>query len=344
MSHVEKSPAAGIKGWPSWAGYAALMWSVLYGALHLYWLFGGEGYPFKYNEQAGLFSAIVTYLPAKAGGIVFVILCMLGANISLVMRYPDRFSLPRWLILAYAWGFAAGLIIFVPDISLIMVMAYAFLLKFDFNWLMFNQIVCILGALLWGFAVLGYQRWARGACVYCGREARSEPFVLVKWSRAITWIAAAAPLPYAISRFVWAFDPKIIHEFLQENPSAQVTALVFGIICVIGGMLTLGLNQKWGEVFPAWFPFIGGKRVPILLAVIPASMVAIAVTAAGFVFTFAFTVVKLGYLHVDNIIFNQINTAVGPMLLWIPWGVALGLAAIAYYYRRRGQCGHCGRK
>lgn len=32
-----------------------------------------------------------------------------------------------------------------------------------------------------------------------------------------------------------------------------------------------------------------------------------------------------------------------PELLWPLWGVALGTATLAYYYRRRGRCPHCGR-
>lgn len=32
----------------------------------------------------------------------------------------------------------------------------------------------------------------------------------------------------------------------------------------------------------------------------------------------------------------------GPELLWPIWGVALFGATIAYYYRRRNKCRHCG--
>jgi hypothetical protein len=36
--------------WTSWIGYMASAWSVLYGLMHLYWLFGGKEYPFKREE------------------------------------------------------------------------------------------------------------------------------------------------------------------------------------------------------------------------------------------------------------------------------------------------------
>jgi hypothetical protein len=35
--------------------------------------------------------------------------------------------------------------------------------------------------------------------------------------------------------------------------------------------------------------------------------------------------------------------ALAPELLWPVWGVALGAATLAYYYRRRNKCKHCER-
>ncbi|GHI01169.1 hypothetical protein AM1BK_47110 [Neobacillus kokaensis] len=163
-------------------------------------------------------------------------------------------------------------------------------------------------------------------------------------------MAAIAPLPYALTRFAWALniplgvDAEFLKDFNTINPMAQLTEWVFGVICICGAILTLGLIMKWGEVFPRWFPFIGGKRVPIPLAVIPASIVAIAVTAAGVVFTFSFFAVTFNLLPADGVLLGSISGTVGPMLIWVPWGLMLGLAALAYYYRRRGQCIHCGRK
>ncbi|CAH2716783.1 hypothetical protein BACCIP111895_03971 [Neobacillus rhizosphaerae] len=337
----------GLKHWPSWIGYMAVVWSLLYGAMHLYWLIRGEGYPFK-NDSLGLFSALVTYLPARVGGIVFVILGLLGIGIGIAMQKSWGRMLPRWLFLTYAWVFAAALLLFIPDISLIAAMAYAFMFKFAFNWQMFNQIVCIIGALLWISTAVVYYRRTRNACEYCGRTEHDKPSLLLRWGRWITIIAALAPLPYALTRFAWALniplgvDAQFLRDFSNINPMANITEWVFGSVCIGGGILTLGLIQKWGEVFPRWFPFIGGKRVPILLAVIPASIVAIAVTAAGLVFTFSFFAVTFHLMPADDILLSSIGGAIGPMLFWVPWGITLGLATIAYYYRRRGRCLHCG--
>lgn len=339
---LEKKSAPRLWHWSSWIGYAALAWSIVYGIVHLYWLLGGEGYPFIQEEMV-MFSAMVMYLPAQAGRIAFVVLCSLGVFFGIAMHKAWGRVVPYWLIMTYAWGLAAVLLLFVPDSSLIMIMAYAFLFKFDFSWLIFNQIICIIGALLWIFAAVSYFRRVRQACTYCGRTENGKAFVLVRWGKWITYIAAFAPIPYACTRIVWAFGVAfgVDSQFFEVNPMAQITSLVFGGICIGGGLLTLGLIQKWGEVFPRWFPFVGGKRVPILLAVIPASIVAIAVTAAGVVFTFTFFAIQLQLMPAEGILLNDIWGTIGPMLLWIPWGTALGLAAISYYYRRRGRCKYC---
>jgi len=350
LPSLKKREGMSLKRWPSWIGYIAIAWSVLYGSMHLYWLLGGKGYPFKYEDGMELFAGKVTYLPSQVGGIVFVVLCLMGILVGFSMRKPVAKAFPQWLVLIYAWGFAAALLLFVPDTSLIAAMAYAFLLKFKFSWLMLNQIICILGAISWGLFAVAYQRKTRHACEYCGRAADGTTFLLVRWSRWITYLAALAPIPYAITRYAWALniplgiDTKFFQDFSNVNPAHHITEWVFGSVCLAGGILTLGLIQKWGEAFPQWFPFINGKRVPILLAVIPATCVAIAVTAAGFAFTFAFITVKLHLVSTDNILLNQsqIWGSIGPMLLWIPWGAALGLSSIAYYYRRRGRCNYCG--
>ncbi len=50
-----------------------------------------------------------------------------------------------------------------------------------------------------------------------------------------------------------------------------------------GAVLTLGLVQRWGEVFPRWMIGLAGCRVPIALAVVPASLVSVLLVVGGVV-------------------------------------------------------------
>ncbi len=114
-------------------------------------------------------------------------------------------------------------------------------------------------------------------------------------------------------------------------------------LAVGGAILTLGLVRRWGEVFPGWIPFLGGGRVPIWFAVVPASLVSVLVTAAGLMFVRLTLTGGLGAILGEGVLGGQNWAALAPELLWPLWGVALGAATLAYYYRRRGKCKHCGR-
>ncbi|MEJ9233415.1 hypothetical protein LAV79_29475 [Peribacillus butanolivorans] len=39
-----------LSRWPQWTGYAAALWSLIYGLLGLYWLLGGNGFPYGKND------------------------------------------------------------------------------------------------------------------------------------------------------------------------------------------------------------------------------------------------------------------------------------------------------
>ncbi|MEH7383485.1 hypothetical protein V7138_23710 [Bacillus sp. JJ1533] len=346
---VESNREKQLIKWYSWIGYAATFWSLLYGLMHFYWLLGGEGYPFHQEPGTGIFSALFTYLPVQAGSLVFCVLCFLGLFLGLAMNRPWGKMVNHSFIILFSWVFAVFLLLFIPDSRLIAAIAYAFLFKFAFSWQMLNQVFCIIGALLWIFAAVSYQRKVRNACRYCGRKENGQPFVLIRWANWITIIAALAPLPYAVTRIAWALGiplgvgGQFLEESVKVNPAATLTEWVFGGLCIGGGLLTIGLIQKWGEEIPRWVPFIRGKRVPIMMAVIPASIIAIALTTAGFIFTIGFFALKFGFVPAEGIVLSEIGGTIGPMLTWVPWGVALGLATISYYYRRRGNCIHCNR-
>ncbi|MEV5983267.1 hypothetical protein [Streptomyces sp. NPDC052114] len=108
-------------------------------------------------------------------------------------------------------------------------------------------------------------------------------------------------------------------------------------------ILAIGLVRGWGEVAPAWVPFIGGKRVRPLAAVVPAVI-------GGLILTLLFTSIPIGdgrritaYGITEGV--EYVNGAWGtlaavciaPTAVWGPIIIAL---AVAYYRRRtRGTTG-----
>jgi hypothetical protein len=137
----------------------------------------------------------------------------------------------------------------------------------------------------------------------------------------------------------------ISEEFLREGQEVGLWWAGAGLATVAlgGAILTLGLVQGWGEVFPRWIPFAGGKRVPPALAIVPASLVSVLITAAGVMFVRLTLTGRLGAILGEGVLSAENWAALAPELLWPVWGVALGAGTLAYYYRRRDKCKHCGR-
>jgi len=108
----------------------------------------------------------------------------------------------------------------------------------------------------------------------------------------------------------------------------------------------LGLVQRWGEVFPRWMIGLAGRRVPIALAVVPASLASVLLIAGGVGIWSG-----LGQMVANSAaagskgtgLIGEIIFQLGPTLLFPVWGVALAAATLGYYYRRRGPCSVCGR-
>lgn len=201
-----------------------------------------------------------------------------------------------------------------------------------------------------GGVSIGYQRRTGDACVVGGRDDRGEgstaPERSARWGRWPAYTAMVVPLLYAATRLAWAFGVPlgISAEFFREGQEVGLWQLggVLGGMAVLGAVLTLGLVRPWGEVFPRWLPWIGGRRVPLALAFIPAALISLLVTSAGLMFLriVLFGTFTLGDFDIG---LDENWAAIAPELFWPVWGVALGAATAGYYFRRRGICRICGR-
>jgi len=110
---------------------------------------------------------------------------------------------------------------------------------------------------------------------------------------------------------------------------------------LVGAVLTLGLTQRWGEVFPRWMIGLAGRRVPIGLAVVPASFVSVLLVVGSIAMWSGFAQLVGKAVTGEAEAIDIIGLA--PTMLFVVWGVALAVATLGYYYRRRGPCDLCGR-
>ena len=185
-----------------------------------------------------------------------------------------------------------------------------------------------------------------GACVACGRSARdpawTRPEKVASWGRWATGVAVAIPVGYAITRFAWALGVPlgVSQQLLDELGTAVYFGAGLAGLAVVGALLTPGLVERWGEVFPRWLPGLGGRKVPVGLAVVPATVVSVVLASAGLMY------VRLAVTGQIAAMFPGENADVAawlPEMFWPLWAAALAAATYAYWLRRRGVCRYCHR-
>jgi hypothetical protein len=223
------------------------------------------------------------------------------------------------------------------------------------QWATIHQLLCLLGGFLWLAATVCYTLRSGDACLYCGRQDSPEgwtsPDQAARWGRIAVYVALVAPVFYALTRYVWALGFPLgmgEEQFRSGQESGKWIggALFLGNFILLGAFLMLGLVQRWGEVFPRWMIALSGRRVPIALAVIPASLASVLLLVGGIGIWSGLDQMadNLAAIGVDGIrLIWEITVQVGPTLLFPVWGVALAMATLGYYYRRRGPCSVCGR-
>ncbi|MCK2218630.1 hypothetical protein MF672_033260 [Actinomadura sp. ATCC 31491] len=346
-----------VARWPGWAGYAAAVWSLAYGALGLFWALGGGGFPFGRSDpdwEPGL--SVLGEATRQAAAPVIAVLGALGVAAGWAMARGALRGRP--LLLGFAWTAAVTLTVVVTDNRVLMLVAYAPLLAvFAFTgvpggqpmaelvpWSRINLFVLLAGGLLWALAALAYQRRTAGRCPACGRGEHGAArwtgqHAVRRWGRWAVVVAAVVPALYDASRFAWAAGVPlgITEEFWRwlDESGLRWAGLFLSLMGLGGAVLTLGLVQRWGEVYPRWIWFRAGRPVPPMLAVVPASIVSVIVLSGGLTYW------RLRMVHGFGDVDMWATWA--PSLAWPLWGVALAAATLAYHLRRRGACRRCGR-
>jgi hypothetical protein len=350
--------------WPEWVPFAAALWSLTYGALGIFWYLGGAGFPFGAGHDPAAHLTVLERVQVRSAAPAIAALGVITAAAAIVMARAWGRGLARAALLTCAWTTAVWLALGIPDFRVLVIVAYTpiLLIGAPFGWPedvrlfeavpwpVVNQLVCMGGGLLWAATATAYQRHSRGACGHCGRGDRivgwSTPDAVRRWGGWAVAIAVFVPLVYAFTRWAWALgmplglSPKFYREGLATGLWWRGAALA--TLAISGALLTLGLVQPWGEIFPRWLPWLAGKRVPRALVIIPAAFTSIIVTTAGLMFV-RFALRGDFALGNNAVNFEENFVALAPELLWPLWGAALGAAAYAYYYRTRARCAYCGR-
>lgn len=349
---------------PEWVVYATAGWSGVYGLLGLVWALGGAGFPFGIEADPGAEASVFKNATPAMTGTAIAVLGLAGSVAAMVMgrrRLGRRFG----ELLVFAWSMAAVLVVLIPDGRPLLALIRAPMLVIGtplgivpegigvseffslfLPWPVVNQIVLMVGGLLWAATAVVYRRRLDDACLRCGRSsARGSAWAAAesaaRWGRWAVAVAIAVPVGYAATRWSWALGIPLgttqdaLTKEAAKSPGIWLAGAVLATLALGGAVLTLGLVQKWGEIYPRWIPRLRGRPVRPRTAIIPASLVAALITSTGL------TYLRRHILEGYSIDWENWGMYV-PQLFFPLWGAALGVATLAYHLRRRGPCRTCG--
>jgi hypothetical protein len=369
MASVVPARSGGVRGWQRWAPYAAVAWSLVYAALGVYCAVSGRGFPYSPGTVSdGLGPLLGRFGPGVAWSVMMTA-GIPAAAMGTAMLRGVRSGALRPLFMIAGVLLAGVLLLLMTGLDLLVLFGYIpytirslfigdrigqVFLEAWAQWAMIHELLCLIGGFLWLGATVRYARRSEDACLYCGRrdglEGWNSPDSARRWGRLAVYVAMVAPVFYALTRYAWAlgFPLGMSEEHLRsgQESGTWISGLFLATFGLVGALLMLGLVQRWGEVFPRWMIGLAGRRVPIALAVVPASLASVLLVVGGIGIwsDLARMVANSAAAGADNIeIIGQIIFVLGPTLLFPVWGVSLAVATLGYYYRRRGPCSVCGR-
>jgi hypothetical protein len=331
--------------------YAAASWSCGYGLLGVHWTLGGSGFPFGVGHDPAAHLSVLGDAPPGIVAPAIAIMGLLGTLIAILMARGAGLGWLRVALIIFAATLAIALAIVIPDFRILVVVAYAPILLlgapfgwppdvrfFDaIPWPLINQAVCMIGGVAWALAAVEYQRRSRGSG---GRSRVADTWNRLLASRRFgsTAVAAAVVIPilYAVTRWAWAlgYPLGITEAFFRDGQAVGLwwMGAALGTLALVAAVLTLGLIRPWGEKFPRAIPYLGGRRVPPRLIVVPASLAAAIITSAGLMFV---RLASSGTLTIGDhpITLSENWGALAPELLWPVWGLSVGAATLAYHQR-----------
>lgn len=314
---------------PAPVGAAVLLALGVLGIALFLWRRSGRGAATGAALQAVGFAVVLgdTSLFSSLGYLVGLAMPFVGIALLLALaRFRPRAGVPVLLaavaVTAVLW--AAGplgdlLALYGAYVSNTVGSLGAFLSPIAWSWGMAAAAAC------WCWTAIDERRRDRR-----GRSEWMRPPRLLRWGRAVTVVAALGAVPYGLLRLTWLTPWPMGgghgELFVDElDATTRITGALFVLPCAASVLLVLGLICRWGEVFPAWLPIVGGSRVPVrpVVAVGGAVAAAITVSAPG--------MFAMPFLHGDSAVTAVLWQLVFPFALW---GPALAAAVFAYWLRR----------
>jgi len=343
-------------------------WSLIYAPLGAYWAVSWPGFPYAPETGPDFIQPLLGRFGPGVSWIVVIMAGIPAATAGAAMLRGVRSRALRPFFITAGALLAGVLLLLMTSLDLLIKLGYLPYLIFRLitgaevasylegytRWTAVHQLLCLVGGFLWLGATVGYARRSGGACLHCGRRDGSEgwqgPDQAARWGRIAVYVAMVTPVFYALTRYVWALGFPLgmsEEQFRRGQESGTWTSGLFlATFGLVGAVLMLGLVQRWGEVFPRSMVGLAGRRVPIALAVVPASLASVLLIVGGIGIWSGLAQMVAGSAAAGSEALGLVGGLafqVGATVRFPVWGVALAVATLGYYYRRRGPCSVCGR-
>ena len=308
-------------------------WSLVYAVLGLLWAFGGPGHPFAGASTLIPATSLLDQTPAVVSGLTIAgIAVVMGAlTLRLVRGHTDRAT----AVLAVTTGLVLAVVL--TDVRILMTMGYLPVMLVALatgnvdagtvaamaNWPAANLLLMMVAGV--SLTVLGMRP-------LLARLRDVDPARALWVGRVAVAVAMAVPIGYAITRLGWLLGVPvgISEEFLTSISQITPIGAGLGTLALIGAVLTLGLVQRWGEVWPRWVPVLRGRSIPPRGPAAAALAVAVPIAAAGLMYIRKMiSGVQIGPPGAESELGAWL-----PEMLWPLWAAALAVAALAYLLRR----------
>lgn len=160
------------------------------------------------------------------------------------------------------------------------------------------------------------------------------------WARIAAHAAVVCTLPSSLWRVSLAVGVPLgisERELLEDYHSPGWGTLYMvglSVLVELSAFMTIGLVRPWGDVVPRWIPFIGGKVVRPLAAVIPAAVGAALLTLLWWSQVAVMMFVTFEELAPHGGYRAFMYACYAPLLLW---GPLLAAVTVSYHRRHRGR-------
>ena len=179
MTRVVSAHRATVRDWQRWAPYAAVVWSLIYAGMGIYWAVSGRGFPYTTEVTSDPLGPLLGRLGPSAAWIVVMMAGIPAATAGTAMLRAVRGRTLRPLLILFGVLLTGILLLLMTSLNLLVMVGYipaavlghmpaersqAYFAAWT-QWATIHQLLCLLGGFLWLGATVCYARISVDACL-----------------------------------------------------------------------------------------------------------------------------------------------------------------------------------